>query len=231
MPGFTAGSQGEDVPGRDERARPGAAHQGGTDPAGTHPVSGGLDNVIPTASFWVGPFPYLTPQPKHPNISRGTFTEAMSRFPAGVTIVTTTDRDGRPRGFTASAFAALSAEPPLVLVCLDNSARCRDAFMTARLFAISILRPTHREVALRFASKQDDKFSGGEISVDHRGLARLADALACLTCEFHERVAAGDHTILVGRVVEATIGHGEPAVYFNRGFWRLSGAETRPEER
>jgi flavin reductase ActVB len=231
MPGFSAVPGDEDAPGRGERARRGAIHQAGIDPASMHPVSGGLDNVIPTASFWVGPFPYLTPQPKHPNISRRTFTEAMSRFPTGVTIVTTTDRDGRPRGFTASAFAALSAEPPLVLVCLDNSARCRDTFMTATLFAISILRPAHREVALRFASKQDDKFSGGEFSVDDRGLARLADALASLTCEFHERVAGGDHTILVGRVVDATFGHGEPAVYFNRGFWRLSGSEAPPSDR
>ncbi|MGH3069669.1 MAG: flavin reductase family protein [Streptosporangiaceae bacterium] len=191
-------------------------------------VSGGMDNVIPAASFWVGPFPYLTPQPKHPNVSRSAFAEAMSRFPAGVTIVTTAGRDGRPRGFTASAFAALSAEPPLVLVCLDNSARCRDAFMAARLFAISILRPTHREVALRFASKRDDKFSGAGFSVDDRGLACLADALACLTCEVHERVPGGDHTILVGRVVEATIDHGEPAVYFNRGFWRLSISDAPP---
>ncbi len=197
---------------------PGPSHPEG----GRYQVSGGMDNVIPAASFWVGPFPYLTPRPRHPDVSRGTFAEAMSRFPAGVTIVTTTDAGGEPRGFTASAFAALSAEPPLVLVCLDNRARCREAFMTARAFAVSILRPDHREVALRFAAKRDDKFSGGQFAVDERGLAHLADALASLSCDVHERVPGGDHTILIGRVVAATIGHGEPAVYFNRGFWRLA---------
>lgn len=210
-------------------ARAGAVaprHDNEAPPRGVHPVGGGLDNVIPTASFWIGPFPYLIPQPKHPNVSRSTFAEAMSRFPAGVTIVTTADQDGQPRGFTASAFAALSAEPPLVLVCIDNSARCRDAFMAAKMFAISILRPGHREVALRFASKQGDKFSGGEFSVGDKGLPGLADALACLTCEVHERVPGGDHTILIGRVVNATTSHGEPAIYFNRGFWRLATGDA-----
>ena len=52
------------------------------------------------------------------------FKLAMGRFPSGVTIVTTVDLDGKKCGFTASAFSSLSLDPPLILVCLANSADC-----------------------------------------------------------------------------------------------------------
>ena len=151
----------------------------------------------------------------------------MSRFAGGVTIVTAADNSGRPWGFTASAFAALSVSRPLILVCLARDARCHNVFMTAELFAVSVLRPRHRDVALRFASKRDDKFSGfsgAEFEPDEKGLARLRDALASLPCEIRGRVAGGDHTIIIGHVIGATAGDGEPAVYFNRRFRALAQA-------
>lgn len=52
------------------------------------------------------------------------FRSALARFPSGVTIVTTRSEDGTPHGFTASSFASLSLDPPLVLVCLDRGATC-----------------------------------------------------------------------------------------------------------
>lgn len=159
-----------------------------------------------------------------PDVDPQVFREAMCRFPSGVTIVTTRDADGRPQGFTASAFSSLSGSPPLVLACLDTSARCHAAFMAAQSFSVSILRPHHAKIAYRFASKVADKFTEAEFDTDAYGLPRLPDALVHLSCEAEQRVDGGDHTILIGRVFAATLGDGEPAAYFNRGFWRL-----RPE--
>ncbi|WP_143670680.1 flavin reductase family protein, partial [Streptomyces antimycoticus] len=59
------------------------------------------------------------------------FRSALSRFPSGVTIVTTRSAGGTLHGFTASSFAALSLDPPLVLVCLDQGADCFAAFIAA----------------------------------------------------------------------------------------------------
>jgi len=56
-------------------------------------------------------------------VDQAAFRDAMARFPSGVTIVTTYDETGRPCGFTASSFCSVSADPPLVLVCLARSAR------------------------------------------------------------------------------------------------------------
>jgi flavin reductase ActVB len=151
------------------------------------------------------------------------FRKAMSRFASGVTIVTSVDDQGRPHGFTASAFCSLSAEPPLVLVCLDRDARCHPTFMRAPTFAVSILRDDHVDAAMRFASSSEtDKFAAGDLAPTEHGPSRLPDALAALTCQTHQRLPIGDHTVLVGRVLDARIGEGEPVVFYDRQFRSLS---------
>jgi flavin reductase ActVB len=159
-------------------------------------------------------------------VDRDSFLAAMARFPAGVTIVTTVDELGKPRGFTASAFCSLSLEPPMVLVCLDSGADCHPAFLGAPRFAANILRPQHEPLALRFATKGANKFVGGEFQPGPGGIPVMPEALASVICAVQDRIPAGDHTILIGRVEEAAVGEGMPAVFFNRRFWRLK--EARP---
>ena len=88
------------------------------------------------------------------------FKLAMSRFPSGVTIVTTINKEGEKCGFTASAFSSLSMSPPLVLVCLANSADCYDYFVTGSHFAVNIIGKEHEELAFKFATKGIEKFEG-----------------------------------------------------------------------
>lgn len=146
------------------------------------------------------------------------FRDALSRFPSGVTIVTTTGADGAWAGFTASAFCSLSADPPLVLVCLASRAECHPVFAAAERFAIHILQPRHRDTAVRFATRGADKFAGGAFSSDDHGLPALADAHARLICRSHARVPAGDHTILIGHVVDGSLGPGGPVLHYDRRF-------------
>src|SRR3989442_1370034 len=56
-------------------------------------------------------------------VDRETFAEIMASFPSGVAIVTTLDEAGEPKGLTTSAVASVSAEPPLLLVCVDFTSR------------------------------------------------------------------------------------------------------------
>jgi flavin reductase ActVB len=164
---------------------------------------------------------------EEPGVDGATFREAMTRFPSGITIVTTMDTDGRPHGFTASAFTSVSADPPLVLTCLDKSARCHDVFLGTSRFSVAILRTDHWDLARRFASKIEDKF-GDHFTTDRYGLAQLPDALAYLACETEQQIPAGDHTILVGRVVSVTLGEGDPAVFYSRALRHLRDPEALP---
>ncbi len=152
----------------------------------------------------------------------GGFRQALAAFPTGVTIVTTVDAEGRWWGFTATSFCALSLRPPLVLVCLALDAQCHPAFTTAGSWAVSITGPGHRDLANRFSTKGADKFAGGGFEVSGRGLPILKSACAVLECERFTRHECGDHSILVGRVVEAHAYDQDPAVYFHREFRTLS---------
>lgn len=151
------------------------------------------------------------------------FKDAMARFPTGVAIVTTCDAAGEPHGLTVSSLCSVSLDPPLVLICVAKSARCFPAFDRGGEFAVSMLRRHHAELARRFASSTAEKFAGGGFTRTPRGGVVVDDALATLDCLVDGRHDAGDHVILVGKVVDHRLaGRGTPAVYVDRKFTTIS---------
>lgn len=147
------------------------------------------------------------------------YKDALARFPSGVCVVTTVDESERPWGFTASAFCALSLDPPLVLVCLDQRADSHATFVAANGFAISILASHQMALALRFATRAIEKFEGVAIRYGSAtGLPLIPEAVVHLECRMHQTVPIGDHTILVGEVVGAVVAEGEPLVTHNRQY-------------
>lgn len=151
------------------------------------------------------------------------FRDALSLWPSGVTIATTVDDRGQRWGFTASAFSSLSLDPPLVLVCLDAGADSHQTFSTADRFAVNVLRPHHQALALRFATKGDDKFAGGDFVAGEHGCPVLPDAVAVFECERYAALPGGDHTILVGSAVAvcsdpSTVSNGDAMLHFGRSF-------------
>jgi flavin reductase ActVB len=149
--------------------------------------------------------------------------EAMASFPSGVTIVTTTDAEGRSWGFTASSFCSLSVDPPLVLVCLARSATCFDAFMSTGAWVVNVIAEQSHDLAKTFATRGADKFAGGGFEPNPAGHPTLSDAAVALHCSVWERYDGGDHVILVGRVTDAELSDAIPSVYFRRTFHRLLG--------
>ncbi|WP_329390621.1 flavin reductase family protein [Streptomyces sp. NBC_01716] len=149
------------------------------------------------------------------------FRSALAQFPSGVTIVTTRGAGGAPHGFTASSFAALSLDPPLILVCLDQGADCFPAFMAAEQFVVNIVTPEHAKLAMRFATKGENKFAHGSFESDENGHPILSDAAAVIRCELEEAVPGGDHVILIGRVHDARMGGGKPVTWYRGDFLHL----------
>ncbi|SDV51540.1 flavin reductase family protein [Chitinasiproducens palmae] len=153
-----------------------------------------------------------------------TFRDALATFPSGVTIVSTTDAEGRHWGFTASSFSSVSMNPPLVLVCLANAAESHPAFLQASRFAINILSQDQKDVAMHFARKGVDKFGPHEFrygTPDDPHPPMLAGSAASLLCSARDAHPAGDHTVLIGEVEAVELGNAPPLVYYNRGFREL----------
>ena len=158
------------------------------------------------------------------------FRRVLSHFASGVTVVTTSDPEGRPAGLTASAFSSVSLTPPLVLVCVAHTSQSYPAFHSHGKFAINILHTEHEHVARRFASSgAGDKFEGIAYRKGALGLPVIEGALAALECTIVHAYPAGDHTIFVGQVEAADCPEdteSEPLLYYRGKFGRLrpSGA-------
>ena len=152
----------------------------------------------------------------------------MADWPSGVTVVTTADEDGRPWGFTATSFTSLSMNPPMILVCLAVGAECRRVFERSHRFAVHILGSEQAELARRFATRGADKFAGLRAPRGVGDVPLIEGAVARLECRATERVAGGDHIVLIGTVHRVALGEAEPLVYHRRAFHRLPSA-VRPQ--
>ncbi|GGR44952.1 flavin reductase family protein [Streptomyces aurantiogriseus] len=172
-------------------------------------------------------------------VSNDEFRAAMSRLAGGVVLVTAQEPpldpddpqapQGEYAGMTATAFLSVSLEPPLVLVSLRTGARMDDLLDEQPLWAVSVLAESQRHIAGRFAMKgrlsdrllfEDIPYTRGETT----GAPLVGGALATLECRTEQRVEAGDHTLVIGRVLSARVpsAEGGPLVYF-KGRYRQLG--------
>src|SRR5680860_752889 len=154
------------------------------------------------------------------------FRRAVGRFATGVTVVSTFV-DGHHHAMTANAFASVSLEPPLVLVCVENDARFHDAVLDRGEWGVSVLDDTARGTADWLATP-GRPLVGQLDRVPHHigpitGAALVDAALATLECRTVSLHQAGDHVIVVGRVVGASLapdGQG-PLLYHRSGYRTL----------
>jgi flavin reductase (DIM6/NTAB) family NADH-FMN oxidoreductase RutF len=153
---------------------------------------------------------------------------ALGTFVSGITVVTTRESDGTLRGFTANSFTSVSLDPPLVLVCLSNTADCYSAFRSAASFAINVLSEEQRHVSSAFASKSDDKFREIEYRLSGSGSPLIVGTCAWFDCVSHDTVDAGDHAILIGRVVEFEHAPASPLGYCRGAYISFSLSQELP---
>jgi flavin reductase (DIM6/NTAB) family NADH-FMN oxidoreductase RutF len=151
------------------------------------------------------------------------FRNALRHFPAGVTIVTI--RSGEhTHGLTVSAFASVSAEPPMIMIIIEERHRAHALLQEeGAAFAVNILGQDQSELSNRFAWKEEDRFALGAWSTAATGAPVLTDAIAWLDCRIHARYPAGSHTIYVGLVEASNVPEAEarPLIYWNRSYRKL----------
>jgi len=149
----------------------------------------------------------------------------MGSFASGVSVVTTLGRDGIPRGFTCSAICSVSADPPLLLACVDSRSSTLAEVLRCGRFAVNLLGSQAQEVSQLFASRTEDKFARVRWQPGPAtGMPLLQVNVAHAECEVADSVTMGDHTLLVGRLVDGgTIRGGLPLTYWRGGYTRLIG--------
>lgn len=147
------------------------------------------------------------------------FRELLGRFATGVAVLTTRTPDGALAGMTASSVSSVSLEPPLLSVCVDLDAEIHQPLFDTGTFVINILADDQEELSRRFAAKGADRFAGVGYRTVGDGLAVLDGVVAHIECRIHHTFPAGDHTIVVGRVVGGNVEEGRrPLIYYRGGY-------------
>lgn len=155
------------------------------------------------------------PEPIDPR----TFTDMMASLAASVTVVTVDGEDG-PSGLTVSAFTSVSADPPIVLICIDGRASTLPHLITQHGFTVNFLPRGAEDVAMLFATRGADRFgSVGWRRVDGGGPV-LDAAYGHFVCRRVEAIELGDHWVIFGEVVDSERDEDyiEPLVYHDRRF-------------
>ena len=125
---------------------------------------------------------------------------AFARYMTGVTVVTTRNARDEPVGFTANSFTSVSLDPPLLLVCPGRHLSSFEVFQTASCFGISILAEGQEEVSNLFAGRAGDRFALCDWDEGALGVPLISGRAAGFSCATHDRIEAGDHVILIGRI-------------------------------
>lgn len=144
------------------------------------------------------------------------FKQIMGSYPTGVTIVTTTDHEGKPFGLTVNSFASVSLDPLLVLWCIDRKSTSLEAFQQSKGFAVHVLSEDQKELCWAFAGKDPDRFSTVTWSISDNNLPILSGSLGVLECKTVQQIEAGDHIIFIGEILHIEKEDKEPMLYFRR---------------
>ena len=150
------------------------------------------------------------------------FVDAMSRAVSGVSIVTTDGPLGR-FGLTISSMVSVSAEPPMLLICVNHNSAAHDAIRDNGVFTINVLAADQQAFAARFAGRPE---SGAPYAFDgdgwhaHAAPPRLRGAAAIFECKLDSAMTFGTHSIIVGRVTNARHDDVTPLLYTGRSYGR-----------
>ncbi|MFD7707404.1 flavin reductase family protein [Streptomyces sp. NPDC059785] len=153
-----------------------------------------------------------------------TFRSVMGSLPTGVSVVTSVTGDGEPRGLTCSAVCSVSASPPLLLVCVKQPSATLAAIHQSSVFAVNFLSAEMAETARTFASPVPERFAGVPWTPGKRTDAPLLHStVAYAECILTSSHLAGDHQVLIGRLVNGDIATDR----FPLAYWRAQFSELR----
>ena len=144
----------------------------------------------------------------------------MASFATGVTLITV-DYAGSVKGMTANAFASVSLEPLLVLVCVDKKAESYPCFEETGVFTVNILADDQEDVSRKFAVSGGNKFVDVSYRIGANGAPILNGTIGYIECRVVSTYEGGDHTIYLGEVEQAETRDARPLLFFRGGYRAL----------
>jgi flavin reductase len=153
------------------------------------------------------------------------YKSALRKVPAAVAVILT-EYEGQIRGMTATAICSVSAEPPMMLVCVHQGARTRRLISAAGRFSVNFLSDEQKDLAERFSQpelSERDRLEGVRWVFEGGGAPTLDDALASFSCDIVHEAAHGTHHVFIAAVNDIKSGHAEPLLYLDGSYRYIAG--------
>jgi flavin reductase (DIM6/NTAB) family NADH-FMN oxidoreductase RutF len=156
-------------------------------------------------------------------LSKEVLRYAYGRFPSGVAVACALS-GSVPMGMTASSFTSVSLDPPLVSICVAHTSETWPVLRAAPRLGLSVLGAQHARVAQALAAKGIDRFGSVEWDANEAGAVFIRGSAIWLDCTVHDELPAGDHDIVLLRVVAVTpYPDVSPIVFHASGYRQLAG--------
>lgn len=144
-----------------------------------------------------------------------TFRRVLGHYPTGVCVVTAVDQGDGPTGMVVGSFTSVSLDPPLVAFFPAKTSNSWPRIERAGKFCVNILASDQQLLCGQFAARGPDKFSGVSHRVSSNGSPILDGVVAWIDCTLEAVHEAGDHYIVLGRVVALEVeSPGKPLLFF-----------------
>ena len=157
-------------------------------------------------------------------IQAAEFKKAMQLWASGVTVITTQSEKHGLQGMTATAFSSVSAEPPLILCCVNGAADTLNGIDESQFFAVNVLTQHQENISNQFAGacSYEERFANNAWHTLTTGAPILTESLMSLDCKLVQKISAGSHWIIVGEVQASECREGEPLLYCRASYQTLA---------
>lgn len=151
------------------------------------------------------------------------FRSVLGHYPTGVCVVTGCAKDGQASGLVVGSFTSVSLRPPLVAFFPDKGSTSWPKVRDCGHFCVNVLGEDQVELCKTFASKGGDKFCDVAHKDSEHGMPVLDGVVAYIECQIEDEIEAGDHTIVLGRVLNLqTARDVRPLLFYKGAFGRIA---------
>jgi len=144
---------------------------------------------------------------------------AQNRIIHGVYVISTA-LEGKVNAMTAAWVARASFSPPLISVSVGKTRHSHDMIIKSGVFAVNVLSISGIETGKHFglkSGKKTDKFQGISYDTKATGAPILKDCTAWMDCKVVSHHDVGDHTIIIGEVLDAGVLSEEETLVYDKG--------------
>jgi flavin reductase (DIM6/NTAB) family NADH-FMN oxidoreductase RutF len=156
-------------------------------------------------------------------VDEAKFRQVLGHYPTGVVVVTAIGPDDKPAGLAIGSFTSVSLDPLLVGFFAAKNSSSWPKIEAAGTFCVNILGEDQEDICRVFASKGDDKFASIGWRRGRAGAPVINDVIAWVECSIEQVTDAGDHVLVLGRVLDLGVGHsGGPLLFYRGGYGRYA---------